>query len=352
LGQVKPTGVLARGFHQKRAGGGLRKETNLKSKIGKVGCLTAVLLCLPMAGMASEKAYPERAVRIVVPYTPGTSADTMGRLIADKLGAELGQNVFVENRPGAATAIGTNSVAKATPDGYTVMVSINSHVITTATRNTPYDPVEDFSFIGQMALGQLAILTGSATKARTFPELVEELKQMGDNATYSSPGMGSTTQLYSVVLQDMLGTNMRHIPGSGMGSAMMDVMQGNTSMVIGGLDQAHANIQSGKMKALAQTGKEPSKLLPDVKSIAQYGYPEFDFGVWVGMYAPAKTPPAIIQKLNTALNKVMALPEVRESLESKGYNVVTGTPEAFGELTRKEFEYWKAVVKKHGLMLD
>ncbi len=320
----------------------------MKSKKLKIGCLSA-LLCVPVLGMA---AYPERPVRIVVPYTPGTSPDIIARLIVEKFGDELGQNTFVENRPGAATAIGTNSVSKANPDGYTLMVSINSHVITPATRNTPYDPVKDFASIGQIGLGQLAVLTGPSTKAQTFPELVEELKQKGDEATYSSPGMGSTTQLYTVVLQDMLGTNMRHIPGSGMSSAMMDVMQGNTNVVIGGLDQALPNIQSGKLKALAQTGKEPSKLLPEVKSIAQYGYPEYDFAIWVGMYAPAKTPRAIIQKLNTALNKIMALPEVREAVESKNYSVVTGTPEAFAELTRKEFEYWKAVVKKHGLMLE
>ncbi|MCK9507700.1 MAG: tripartite tricarboxylate transporter substrate binding protein, partial [Pigmentiphaga sp.] len=332
----------------RKAGYDLCKETNLKSRKLKIGCLSA-LLCVPMLGMA---AYPERPIRIVVPYTPGTSPDIIARLIVDKLGNELGQNTFVENRPGAATAIGTNSVAKANPDGYTLMVSINSHVITPATRTTPYDPVKDFAPIGQIGLGQLAVLVGPSTKAQTFPELVKELKEKGDEATYSSPGMGSTTQLYSIVLQDILGTNMRHIPGSGMGSAMMDVMQGNTNMVIGGLDQSLPNIQSGKLRALAQTGKEPSKLLPNVKSISQYGYPEYDFAIWVGMYAPAKTSPEIIKKLNATLNKVMALPEIRDAVESKSYSVVTGTPEAFGELTRKEFEYWKAVVKKHGLMLD
>ncbi|MBX6318964.1 tripartite tricarboxylate transporter substrate binding protein [Pigmentiphaga sp.] len=321
-------------------------------KTWKLGCLAAACLCVPFVAAAADDNYPERPIRLVVPYTPGTSPDTMARLIVDRLGAELGQSAFVENRPGAATAIGTNSVAKAEPDGYTLMVSINSHVITPATRKTPYDPIKDFAFIGQIAFGQLAILTGPSTKAKNFPELVEELKQLGDNATYSSPGMGSTTQLYSIVLQDMLGTNMRHIPGSGMGSAMMDVMQGHTNMVIGGLDQAMANIQSGKLKPMAQTGKQPSKLLPGVKSVAQYGYPEFDFGVWVGMYAPAKTSPAIIRKVHAALQKVMASPELRAAVENKGYDVITSTPEEFAELNRKEFEYWKSVVQKHGLMLD
>ncbi|MPS29190.1 MAG: tripartite tricarboxylate transporter substrate binding protein [Alcaligenaceae bacterium] len=315
----------------------------------------AVTLALAAAtahGQAAGKAeggYPSRLVRIVVPYTPGTSADALARLLSDKLAARLGQSVVVENRPGAAAAIGTAYVAKAPPDGYTLMMSLNTHVITPASRKTPYDPVKDFAPIGQIASGQMLVLTHPSTPARTFPEFVAYLKKMGDDASYSSPGPGSTTHLYSLVLQDMLGTRMRHIPANGMGVAAMDVMQNSSTMLISTVEASRANVASGKLKPMAQTGRLRSQLVPDLPTVAESGYPDYDLSIWVGMYAPAGTPKAIVQRLHDEVGAIMGTPQMRKDLLEKGYDVVLTSPEAFAELNRKEFARWKDVVARHGL---
>ncbi|VCU68854.1 Tripartite tricarboxylate transporter family receptor [Pigmentiphaga humi] len=301
---------------------------------------------------AADGAYPNRPIKIIVPYTPGTSADTFARMLSEPLGQRLGQTVVVENKAGAATAIGTAFVAKAPPDGYTLMMSLNSHVITPASRKSPYDPVKDFDAIGQIVDGQLAVLVHPSNPADTFPQLVEHLRKQGDAASYSSPGTGSTTHLYTLVLQDMLGTKMRHIPANGMNVATMDVMQNNSTMIIGTVENARTLVASGKLKAIAQTGKTPSPSLPGVPSIAQSGYPDFDFSTYLGLYAPAGTPREIILRLNKEVGAVMDTPQMRRSASEKGYDVVLTSPEAFAELTRREFEQWKRVIKDHGLQAD
>ncbi|MDX3907654.1 MAG: tripartite tricarboxylate transporter substrate binding protein [Pigmentiphaga sp.] len=302
-----------------------------------------------LAGARAGEVYPSRPVKIVVPYTPGTSPDTFSRLLSEKLAARLGQSVVVENKPGASAAIGTAYVAKAAPDGYTIMMSLNTHVVTPASRKTPYDPIKDFAPIGQIASGQLAVLTHPAIPAKTFPEFVAYLKKMGEDASYSSPGLGSTTHLFTLVLQDMLGTKMRHIPANGMGPAAMDVMQNSSTMLIGSVEASRANIASGKLKVLAQTGRMRSRLLPDVPSVAESGYPDYDLTIWVGMYAPAGTPRSIVQRLHDEVGAIMDTPQMRETVLEKGYDVVLTSPEAFGELNRREFARWKDVVARHGL---
>jgi len=314
--------------------------------------LTLALGAAAAHGQAADKAeggYPSRLVRIVVPSTPGTSADTLSRLLSEKLAARLGQSVVVENKPGAAAAIGTAYVAKAAPDGYTLMMSLNTHVITPASRKTPYDPVRDFAPIGQIASGQMLVLTHPSVPAKTFPEFVAYLKKMGDNASYSSPGPGSTTHLYSLVLQDMLGTKMRHIPANGMGVAAMDVMQNSSTMLISTVEASRANMASGKLKPMAQTGKLRSQLVPDLPTVAESGYPDYDLSIWVGMYAPAGTPKAIVQRLHDEIGAIMGAPQMRKELLEKGYDVVLTSPEEFAELNRKEFARWKDVVARHGL---
>ncbi|MDH2236532.1 tripartite tricarboxylate transporter substrate binding protein [Pigmentiphaga sp. GD03639] len=318
----------------------------------------ALAVTLGLAGVAVPAAaraggdYPSRPIKIVVPYTPGTSPDTLSRLLSEKLAARLGQSVVVENKPGAAAAIGTAYVAKAAPDGYTLMMSLNTHVITPASRKTPYDPVKDFAPIGQIASGQMLILTHPSVPAKTFPEFVAYLKKMGDEVSYSSPGPGSTTHLYSLVLQDMLGTKMRHIPANGMGVAAMDVMQNSSTMLISTVEASRANVASGKLKPMAQTGRLRSQLVPDLPTVAESGYPDYDLSIWVGMYAPAGTPKAIVQRLHDEIGAIMGAPQMRKDLLEKGYDVVLTSPEEFAELNRKEFARWKDVVARHGLQAE
>lgn len=298
---------------------------------------------------AAQTPYPNRPIKIVVPYSPGTAVDTLVRVISNDLGKELGQAIVVENRVGAAGAIGTAYAAKAAPDGYTLLMAQNTHVITSASRKTPYHPIDDFAPIGGMATGQMVVLVNSTVPASTFPQLVEYLRKRRDEATYSSPGVGSTGHLFSLVLQDTIGSTMRHVPANGMTVAVMDVMQNNTTMVLSGVESTLPGTASGRLKAIALTGKSPSRLLPNLPSVAQSGYPDFDLSLWIGMYAPAGTPRPIIDRVNAAMRSVVNTPAIRQSIAEKGYDVALSSPEEFGSLTRREFEQWTKVVEKYGL---
>jgi tripartite-type tricarboxylate transporter receptor subunit TctC len=314
----------------------------------------AAALSLACAGTAhAADAFPTRPIKIVVPLSPGTAGDSFARMMSDGLAAKLGQSVVVENKPGAASAIGTNYVAKAEPDGYTLLMSMNTHYLTPATRKTPYDPVTDFTPVGKVVYGPLVIVTHPSTPAGNFPEFVSYLKKQGDQATFSSPGVGSTTHLYTVVLQDMLGTNMRHIPANGMTTALMDTMQNSATMLITGIDSGGPLVKSGKLKALAVTGPRPLEAFPGVSTLEQAGHkPPVDLSVFVGMYAPAGTPKAIVDRLNKAVAEVMDTPQMRASVQEKGYELALGTPEEFAAFNRREFEFWQKMVKQHGLQAN
>ena len=298
---------------------------------------------------AAQAAYPNHPIRIVVPYSPGTTADTLARLISNDFGKELGQSIVVENKVGAASAIGTAYAAKAAPDGYTLLMAQNTHVITSASRKTPYHPIDDFAPIGGMATGQMIVLVNSTVPVATFPQLVEYLRKRKDEVTYSSPGIGSTGHLFSLVLQDTIGSSMRHVPANGMTVAVMDVMQNNTTLVLSGVESTLPGTASGRLKAIALTGKSPSRLLPNLPTVAQSGYPDFDLSLWIGLYAPAGTPRPIIDRLNKALRAVVNTPAIRQSMADKGYDVALSSPEEFAALNRREFEQWTKVVEKYGL---
>ncbi len=315
--------------------------------IALIGALIGTAL---FSGAATAQApFPARPVKIIVPYTPGASADMIARLISNELANDLGQPIVVENKAGAASIIGTSFVAKAPADGYTVMMALNTHVITPASRKAPYDPIADFAPIGQIATGQMMVLVNPSVPATTFPQLVDYLRKRGDSATYSTPGVGSTTHLYTLALQEAIGTNMRHIPANGMNVAVMDVMQNSSTMLIGPVESARTHIASGRLRALAQTGKQPSPLFPNVPTVERSGYPDVNLSIWVGMYAPAGTPRPIIDRLNRALRTVVGNAAIRESLSEKGYDPALSSPDEFAALNRREFALWSQLIQKNGL---
>ena len=308
----------------------------------------ALVASIPMLATA-QSPYPNRPIKIVVPYSPGTTVDTLVRVISNDLSKELGQAIVVENKVGAASAIGTAYAAKSAPDGYTLLMAQNTHVITPASRKTPYNPVTDFSPIGGMATGQMVVLVNPSVPATNFAQLVDYLRKSRDDATYSSPGVGSTGHLFSLVLQDTIGSTMRHVPANGMTVAVMDVMQNNTTLVLSGIESTLPGTAGGRLRAIALTGKSSSRLLPNVPSVAQSGYPDFDLSLWIGLYAPAGTPRPIIDRLNKALRSVVNTPAIKQSMADKGFDAALSSPEEFGALTRREFDQWTKVVEKYGL---
>ncbi len=310
------------------------------------------LACTGAAAQTAAKsagAYPARTVKILVAYTAGTSADAIARRAAEKLSSRLGQNFIVENKPGASGTIGTSAAAEAAADGYTLMIAPTTHVVTPAFRKTSYDPVTSFAPIGQIAESAQVVVTSPGTPANDLKELVSYIKQRGDDASYSSPGIATTAHLYTMVLQNSIGTKMRHIPASGLGTAIMDVVQGSVTMIIAPVEAARPLIASGKLKAIAQTGKSRSPLLPNVPTVAESGYPDYTLAVWVGLYAPAGTPPAIVSLLNKEINTIFGAPEMKARLAENGFSTVLGTPEDLDKLTRTEFARWKEVITTSGI---
>ena len=316
------------------------------------------LVALAAAGSADAFAqsdpasYPQRVVKIVVPYTPGSGTDLLARILAERLAPRLGQAFIVDPKPGASGLIGTQFVANAPADGYTLMVAPPTHIITAVLRTTPYDPIKNFEPVTQLARSSVVLITHPSTPAKNLKEMLAYLKAQGDNATYSSSGVGSTLHLYTALFQQIVGTNMRHIPGKGVPGALMDAVQNQVTMALAPIESAAPLLKAGKLKAFAQTGKSRSPHLSDVPTFAEAGVPNFDVELWYALFAPAGTPKAIVARLNTEVSAIVATPEVRALLEANGNEPVTGTPEQLGTLIRNEFATWSELVKRTGIKAE
>jgi tripartite-type tricarboxylate transporter receptor subunit TctC len=318
-----------------------------------------VLVALAAAGSAGAFAqsdpaasYPQRVVKIVVPYTPGSGTDLLARILAERLGPRLGQAFIVDPKPGASGLIGTQFVANAPADGYTLMVAPPTHIITSVLRTTPYDPIKNFEPVTQLARSSVVLITHPSTPAKTLKEMLAYLKAQGDNATYSSSGIGSTLHLYTAQFQQIVGTKMRHIPGKGVPGAVMDVVQNQVTMALAPIESAAPLLKAGKLKAFAQTGKTRSPHLADVPTFAEAGVPNFEVELWYALFAPAGTPKAIVARLNKEVTAIVATPEVRALLEANGNEPVTGTPEQLGTLIRNEFATWSELVNRTGIKAE
>jgi tripartite-type tricarboxylate transporter receptor subunit TctC len=248
--------------------------------------------------------------------------------------------------------IGTAAVAAAAPDGHTLMVTPPTHVINSVMRKTPYDPLRDFEAVAQIARSGLVLIVPAGQPAAALPALVAHLRSQGDNATYSSAGIGSTLHLYTAQFQQELGLNMRHIPSKGAPGAVMDVAQGQVSMAIVPLDLARPHLRSGRVKALAQTGRSRSPLLPDVPTFAEGGQPSYEVELWYAVYAPARTPRPIVDRLNREIVAILSLPEVRKALEPMGMDPAAGSPEQLAALSRSEHALWASLVQRTGIKAD
>ena len=293
-----------------------------------------------------------RPIKLVVPYTPGSGVDTMARLIAEKLPATISGTAFVENRPGASGTIGSLVVAKAPPDGLTLLFSPTTHVITSAVRKVSYNPITDFAPIGEFARGSFLVVVPAASPARTFGELVQLLKASQGQSTYSSAGIASTVHLYTETLLQATGTKARHIPGKGVTGALMDVLQANVDFTVAPVELALPQIKAGKIRALAQTASGRSRLVADVPTVSESGYAGFEATYWMGLYAPTGTPSAIVLKLNRALNDVLARPDVLQILEQNGMEAAGGSPEQFLARNKADLTRFTAVAKSANITAD
>lgn len=305
--------------------------------------LFAALLFTVSAG-ASAQAFPERPIRLVVGFPPGGSSDTVARVVAQYLSPRLGQPVVVENRPGAGGVIGSDAVAKAAPDGHTLLLATAGHSTAAAMmQKLPFDALKDFAWVSTITTYPFAIATGTDSSIRSFEDLVARAKGSPGKLTYASAGVGTSHHLLGEWLSTEAGIELVHVPFKGGVSPLTEVMAGRVDVMIETITLVLPHIKSGKLRGLAVTSPEAKPYLPEVPPVART-LPAIVFQSWLGIAAPAGTPPAIVQRLNTELRAVLAEPEVQQRLATLGGGAAPVTPEAMRSQVAGEIERWKTLV--------
>jgi tripartite-type tricarboxylate transporter receptor subunit TctC len=296
---------------------------------------------------AAQAAWPDKAIKIIVPWAPGGSTDILARTVADKLTHSLGQPVVVDNKPGASGNIGSELVAKAKADGYTLLFgSMSTHAI-----NPALDPgmrfkgVEDFTPLALLAYVTNTMVVHPSVPAANLREFLAYAKANPGKVTYASAGTGSTNHLSAALLEKMAGIQMLHVPYKGGAPAVLDLVGGQVMLFFTAGTQSLPHVKAGKLKLLAVTESRRSPLLKDVPTVAET-IPGYEMAVWYGAFGPAGLPPEITQKLNAEINRIMALPEVREKMEAIGVEAANESPERFGAILRADAEKWGRLVKE------
>jgi tripartite-type tricarboxylate transporter receptor subunit TctC len=298
-------------------------------------------------------AYPDKTITIVVPTAAGGGNDAMARTIAQKLGPLLGQTVIIDNRAGANGAIAGEYVARAAPDGHTLMFGyIATHAMNPALQKLRYDPVADFAPIGLVGYSPTLMVATSNVPVKDVKDLVAQLKAKPDKYTYASAGNGTAPHYAAELFKLNAGVVMLGVPYKGSAPAISDTIGGQTQFMFPSLFTALPHVKSGKLRALAVAGPKRSALLPDVPTLKESGIEGVDVQQWYGFFAPAKTPKPIIDQLNKALNQVLADKEIIKRIEDHGADVETSTPEEFGALVGTELAKWKGVVQRAKLTAD
>jgi tripartite-type tricarboxylate transporter receptor subunit TctC len=300
---------------------------------------------------AFAQAWPTKAVKIVVPATPGGAIDTIARLVGDKLTTSLGQPVVVENKPGAANNLGTDLVAKSPPDGYTLVIVASSHATNKHLyKQLPYDPVKDFEPIVFTHVVPLLLAVHPSVPAKNVQELVAWIKANPDKANYASSGPGSSLHMAAELFMSMTGTKMLHVPYKGSAAAHPDLIGGRTAMIFDTITAILPHVKAGAVKALAVTTAKRSGSMPELPTIAESGLAGYDTSTWGGILAPAGTPKDVIARLNTEINKVLEAPDVRAKLTGAGIEIQGGAPRQFAEYIEAEIVKWGKVTKDAGII--
>jgi tripartite-type tricarboxylate transporter receptor subunit TctC len=290
-------------------------------------------------------AYPSKLIRIVVPFSAGSGVDVLARVLAEKLGERVAQPVIVDNKTGAAGVIGFDYVAKAAPDGYTLLVSVDTLVINPALRKVPYDPIRDFAPIMQLASGGFFLAVHPSLKTGSVSELVALSRANPGKLNYSSAGVGSLVHLATEYFKMLTGADLVHIPHKGVTAAATGLVTGDVAFMIVPTELALPHIKAGKIKALAVSGTSRSPLAPDVPTVAEAGIADFNVNLWFGLLAPAGTPKEIVAKLNAELTRILDVPETRNMLSLRGIEAMPGTPEQFARLIAADLARWRKVVE-------
>ena len=302
----------------------------------------------------AQDAWPSKPLRLIVPFTPGGVTDTSGRLIAESLGKRLGQQVVVDNKPGASGNIGTALAKGSAPDGYTLVLGfdgtmvINPHVFS----KLPFDPVKDFAPIGKIGDATLILVANPNVPAKSLLDVVNLSKSTAGGLSFGTSGTGGTPHIAGELLKMRTGANLTHIPYKGGGQAMTDVLGGTIPLVYTAVAGAHGHVKAGKLKAIAVSSAQRTSSLPDVPTFAESGVPDFVVNSWVGLFAPTGTPAAIVTRLNTELNAVLNDAAVREKLRAMGIEPSPGSADQYRDEVKRDLDRYGAVVKAAGISVE
>ena len=295
--------------------------------------------------LAWAQSWPDKTLTIVVPTSAGGANDAMARILAQGLNARLGKPVIVDNKAGANGAIASEFVARAAPDGYTLMFGyIATHGINPALQKLKYDPVTDFEAIGMVAASPTVLVTSNTVPVKTAKELVQLIKSKPGTFSYATAGNGTAPHIAGELFKLSAGLDVVNIPYKGSAPAVVDTIAGNTQYMFPSLFTGYPQIVGGKLKALGIAGDKRSSVLPDLPTLAEQGIANVSMSQWYALFAPAKTPKAVIDRLNRELNSVLAEKDVAKKIEAQGAEVEPGTPEQLKTLVQKEVMRWKAVV--------
>ena len=310
----------------------------------------AMIAAAAFAQTITYPTYPTRPIRFVVPFAPGGNADTVSRTAGQKVAESIGQQVVIDNRSGANGNIGMEIVARAAPDGYTIVLGYiaNVAIAPSLVSKLPYDPIKDYAPITLLATAPNILVVHASVPARTLKELIALSKAKPKSINFSSAGVASVGHLTGELFNTVTGSDFQHVPYKGSAQGVIDLVAGQIQMLIGGMSSVMPHIKAGRLRAIAVTGAQRSPAMPDVPTVAESLLPGFEATAWYGALAPAATPRPIVTRLHGEFAKALALPEVKQRLENLGYQIVASPPDDFAAYIKTEIAKWAKVVKASG----
>ena len=319
--------------------------------------LTRLAVLITVAGLihpavAAEQSYPSKPVRLVVPFPPGASNDTMGRVVAQQLNTALGQPVVVDNRGGAGGSVGAAIVARSPADGYTLMFTSTSYTTSAALQPLPFDPVKDIAGVAMIGRGPMMVVVPQLLPAQTLEALVALAKAQPGRVNYTSSGIGSAPHLATELFVKLAAIDIVHVPYKGLGPALTDLMGGRVQMLIASLPSVWPHVKSGKLRGLALTSSQRSSLVPGMPTVGESGVPGYTSELWWGLFAPARTPDPVVDRLNRIVAKFLAAEEVKRLLAANGAEVASTSPAQFREFIRADITKWRTIVQARGIKAE
>jgi tripartite-type tricarboxylate transporter receptor subunit TctC len=322
-------------------------------RFGLFVCFVSFVLFVVQGSAHAQQGYPAKPIKIIVPFGPGGFTDVAARILQKELAPAIGQPIIIENKPGAGSTIGTSEVAKAAPDGYTLVMVSTAHVISPHLyKSMPYDPIKDFAPVMKLAEGPYVLVTHPSLPVKSVAELVSLARAQPNTIDYASSGNGSAQHLVGALFVTMANAPLSHVPYKGSAQAMNDVLGGQVKVSFVGVPNALPSLQSGKLKALAVSTRKRYADLPDVPTLEEAGVAGYDATIWLGLLAPPGTPREVIAKLNASITRILSTPEAKKLMSSAGVDVATSTPEEFAALMRSELDRWGKVVRETGATVN